>query len=356
MNAVDKLLGAMPKLGASDLHLSPGQPPLFRINGDIKRANGNPLDSDLIKKFMLDIMPPRKRKRFDDTMDIDMNYSVPDLGRFRVNVLMQERGMGAVFRMIPNDIITPEELGLPPSVPRLAALKSGLVVVTGPTGSGKSTTLATMIDLINRTRCLHIITIEDPIEFLHQSKKSLVTQRQVEDHTSSFPIALRAALREDPDVILVGEMRDTETIRMAITAAETGHLVLATLHTSSASNAVDRIIDAFPTGEKDVIRVMLSESLKAVIAQVLLKRADGDGRVAAFEVLLGSPALSNLIRESKTFQIPSHIQTSRSHGMQLLEQSLMDLVKQRKVNPEEAREFAGTNIQKTALTFKGHMA
>ncbi|MDP8256085.1 MAG: type IV pilus twitching motility protein PilT [Candidatus Alcyoniella australis] len=340
MAKIDKLLGYMPTFKASDLHLSPGEPPIYRVHGDIRRAQDETLTSATIHEMLIEIMDDRRREIFERTHDLDMIYSIEQLARFRVNVLLQERGVSAVFRMINNEILTAEQLSLPQAVVRLSGLKRGLVVVTGPTGSGKSTTLAAIINEINSERQLHVLTIEDPIEYVHQNKKCLVTQRQVEDHTLGFPQALRAALREDPDVILVGEMRDVETIRLAITAAETGHLVLGTLHTASAAKTVDRIIDVFPENDKEMIRMMLSESLKGVLAQVLLKRIDGKGRVAAFEVLLGSTALSNLIRESKTYQIASLIQTSRSQGMQLLDQSLLDLVKRKIVAPEEAYDYA----------------
>jgi twitching motility protein PilT len=282
----------------------------------------------------------KQRAAFEESKDLDFAYEVPELARFRGNIMMQYRGIAAVFRIIPSTILSADELGLPEGVRRMTNFKKGLVLVTGPTGSGKSTTLAGMIDLINSTRKAHILTFEDPLEFIHQNNLSLVNQRQIGEHTESFASALRAALREDPDIILVGEMRDLTTIQLAMSAAETGHLVFGTLHTSTAAKTVDRIIDVFPTDQQEQVRAMLSESLKGVICQQLLKTVDGNGRVAALEIMLGTPAIGNLIREGKTFQIPSIMQTAKKDGMQLMDQHLLDLLKTKTVNPEEAYRCA----------------
>jgi twitching motility protein PilT len=304
------------------------------------RLNFQALGHDELKAILFEILTEKQKAQFEETKDLDFAYEVPGLARFRGNILMQYRGIAAVFRIIPTRILSADELGLPEGVRRMTNFKKGMVLVTGPTGSGKSTTLAGMIDLINSTRKDHILTFEDPLEFIHENKLSLMNQRQIGEHTESFTSALRAALREDPDVILVGEMRDLTTIQLAMSAAETGHLVFGTLHTSTAAKTIDRIIDVFPTDQQEQVRTMLAESLKGVICQQLLKTADGKGRVAALEIMLGTPAIANLIREGKTFQIPSIMQTSKSAGMQLLDQHLLELLKTKTVNPEEAYRCA----------------
>jgi twitching motility protein PilT len=293
------------------------------------------LSHDELKGLLYEILTEKQKAQFEEKHDLDFAYEISGLARFRGNLLMQHRGVGAVFRIIPSKILSADDLKLPEGVTRMTTLKKGLVLVTGPTGSGKSTTLAAMIDLINSTRREHILTLEDPLEFIHENKMSLVRQRQIGEHTEGFTSALRAALREDPDVIMVGEMRDLETIGLAISAAETGHLVFGTLHTNTAPKTIDRIIDVFPADQQSQIRAMLSESLKGVVCQQLLKTADGKGRVAALEIMHGTPAIANLIREAKTFQIPSIIQTAKKDGMQLMDQHLLDLLKTRQVSPEE---------------------
>jgi twitching motility protein PilT len=334
--AIERLFRAMCAAGASDLHLSVSVPPMIRKDGQMTPLEeGAPLTADAIETLLWEIMPEKNREEFTRRHDTDFAYEVLDLARFRVNVFLDRKGMGAVFRVIPNKILTAEDLGLSQHILKLCQLQKGLVLVTGPTGSGKSTTLCALIDYVNRTRSDHIITIEDPIEFVHENRKCLINQREVHNHTDSFKSALRAALREDPDILLVGEMRDLETISIAIETAETGHLVFGTLHTTTAASTVDRIIDQFPTDRQSQIRVMLSESLRGVIAQTLLKKKGG-GRVAALEVLVVNPAISNLIREGKTFQIPSMMQTGRGLGMMSLNDSLLDLVKRDLVAPEEA--------------------
>jgi twitching motility protein PilT len=340
MARIDALFNMMKEQGASDLHLSTGNPPIFRQNGDMVRLNFKTLGHDELKTILFEILSEKQKAHFEETKDLDFAYEVPGLARFRGNIMMQYRGIAAVFRIIPSKILSADELGLPEGVRRMTNFKKGMVLVTGPTGSGKSTTLAAMIDLINSTRKEHILTFEDPLEFIHENKMSLMNQRQIGEHTESFASALRAALREDPDVILVGEMRDLTTIHLAMSAAETGHLVFGTLHTSTAAKTVDRIIDVFPTDQQEQVRAMLSESLKGVICQQLLKTADGKGRVVALEIMLGTPAIANLIREGKTFQIPSIMQTAKKDGMQLLDQHLLDLLKTKKVNPEEAYRCA----------------
>jgi len=340
MARIDALFNMMKEQGASDLHLSAGNPPIFRLRGDMIRLNFKTLSHDELKAILFEILSEKQRAQFEQTKDIDFAYEVPGLARFRGNILMQYRGIAAVFRIIPTKILSADELGLPEGVRRMTNFKKGMVLVTGPTGSGKSTTLAGMIDLINTNRKEHILTFEDPLEFIHENKMSLMNQRQIGEHTESFTSALRAALREDPDVILVGEMRDLTTIQLAMSAAETGHLVFGTLHTSTAAKTVDRIIDVFPTDQQEQVRAMLSESLKGVICQQLLKTADGKGRVAALEIMLGTPAIANLIREGKTFQIPSIMQTAKKDGMQLMDQHLLDLLKTKMVNPEEAYRCA----------------
>ena len=330
-----KLLRALVQSSSSDLHLRVGEPPMFRTHGEIKRQAGSGLSVNDLELLVLSIMPERNRGEWKETGDTDFAYEIGGLARFRVNAARDRKGPVAVFRVIPAKVVTVEEMGLSDEVQKLCYLKKGLVLVTGPTGSGKSTTLCALIDLVNRTRTDHIITIEDPIEFVHENKKCLITQRQVHVHTESFKSALRAALREDPDIVLVGEMRDLETIAIAIETAETGHLVFGTLHTTTASSTVDRIIDQFPADRQAQIRVMLSESLKGVISQTLCKKAGG-GRVAAREILLSTPAISNLIREGKTFQIPSIIQTSRKLGMNTLNDALLELVEKKLIDPDEA--------------------
>ncbi len=333
---IDRLLRLLVEKKGSDLHLSSQEHPVFRIDGDIRRMTEFPVTQPAdAERMLFEIMSERHRKEFEEDYDTDLAYEIPGLARFRVNIFLDRKGMGGVFRVIPSKTITVEDLGLSPAIQNLCYLNKGLVLVTGPTGSGKSTTLCALVDLINRTRECHIITLEDPIEFVHENKKALINQREVGAHTMSFKNALRAALREDPNVVLVGEMRDLETISIAIETAETGHLVFGTLHTSTAASTVDRVIEQFPPDRQEQIRIMLSESLKGVISQTLCKKIGG-GRVAAMEVLLGIPAVSNLIRESKTFQLPSIIQTNRKMGMVLLNDSLMELVNKKWVEPKEA--------------------
>jgi len=324
---------------ASDLHLSAGLPPLIRIDGDIKRINVDPLDAHAVHSMIYDIMNDQQRKDYEEFLEADFSFELPGIARFRVNAFNQNRGPAAVFRSIPSKIIPLTDLGAPSIMAQLALRPRGLILVTGPTGSGKSTTLAAMLDQVNENRRAHILTIEDPIEFVHVSKNCVINQRELGPHTLSFANALRSALREDPDVVLVGEMRDQETIRLALTAAETGHLVLSTLHTSSAAKTVDRIIDVFPAGEKDMVRTMLSESLQAVISQTLLKRVGG-GRIAGWEVMLGTPAIRNLIRENKVPQMYSVMQTGQEQNMQTMDQCLLDLVNRRLVAAETAKNAA----------------
>jgi twitching motility protein PilT len=322
--------------GASDVHITPGQPPVLRLRGETVQLEMRAIEPDETRAAIYDLMNDEQKRVFEERHDLDFAFEIPGLSRFRANVLVQRLGVQAVFRLVPTKVKTLDELGSPPVLRQLATLERGLVVVTGPTGSGKSTTLAAMVDYINETERCHILTIEDPIEFVHTPKRSLITQREVGPHTHSFTNALRAALREDPDVILVGELRDLETTQLAITAAETGHLVFGTLHTNSASKTIDRIIDIFPSGQQAQVRTMLSESIEGVVAQTLLPSKDGKGRVAALEVLVGVPALRNLIREDKTAQILSVIQTGAKDGMISLDQSLRELVMQGKL----AREVA----------------
>ena len=334
---IDALFGAMCKIGASDLHLCVGSPPLVRKDGRMQPLDPSmPVMTDDDLKTLLDpIMSEVARKEFAETRDTDFAYEIQNLARFRANVFADRKGRGAVFRVIPSNILTAEKLGLSPHILNLCKLNKGLVLVTGPTGSGKSTTLCAMIDYINRTRDEHIITIEDPIEFVHQNQKCLINQREVGTHTTSFKAALRAALREDPDIVLVGELRDLETVAIAIETAETGHLVFGTLHTTTAASTVDRLIDQFPSDRQSQIRVMLSESLRGVIAQTLCRKIGG-GRVAALEVLISTGAVSNLIREGKTFQIPSMMQVGKAVGMVALNEALMELVTKKLVAPDEA--------------------
>ena len=331
-----KLLRHLVESKSSDLHLRVGEPPMLRTHGEIQRQTGiPPLSVNDLELLILSIMPERNRGEWKESGDTDFAYEISGLARFRVNAARDRKGPVAVFRVIPAKVVTVEEMGLSDEVQRLCYLTKGLVLITGPTGSGKSTTLCALIDLINRTRSDHIITIEDPIEFVHENKKCLITQRQVHVHTESFKTALRAALREDPDIVLVGEMRDLETVAIAIETAETGHLVFGTLHTTTAASTVDRVIDQFPADRQAQVRVMLSESLKGVISQTLCKKIGG-GRVAAREILLTTPAISNLIREGKTFQIPSIIQTSKKLGMNTLNDALLDLVEKKLIEPDEA--------------------
>ncbi len=336
MAKIDAFLKLMVDKGASDLHMASGNPPIMRIHGDLQRVKYKVLENDELKAMLYEITPEERIKVFEETGDVDFGFELPGLARFRVNLFQQKHGIGAVFRLIPSKVKTAEELGLPSIVTKLAMLPKGLVLVTGPTGSGKSTTLAAIIDYANRNRQDHILTIEDPIEFVHKSQGCLVNQREVGVHTKSFASALRAALREDPDIILVGEMRDLETISLAIEAAMTGHLVLATLHTLNAAKTVDRIIEIFPHAQQPQIRSTLADSLRAVVSQTMFKRIDRPGRVVAFEILIATPAARNLIREGKTYQIPSIIQTGRKYGMISLDDSIMELLKKGIISPEEA--------------------
>ncbi len=334
--AIERLFRKMVDAGASDLHVSAGNPPLLRVDGEMARIEDEPaMSAEETRRMLLEIAPERNRKEFEETHDTDFGYEVRGLARFRCNLFLDREGPGGVFRQIPAEIMTAEELGLPDSLLGLCELKKGLVVVTGPTGSGKSTTLAALVDYINRNRRAHVITIEDPIEFVHENKQCLINQREVGVHTESFKVALRAALREDPDIVLVGEMRDLETVEIALETAETGHLVFGTLHTNTAASTVDRIIDQFPADQQNQIRTMLAESLEGVIAQTLCRRQEG-GRVAAMEVLMVTSAVSNLIREGKTFQIPSLMQTGASAGMRTLNDALLERVQEGIVAPDEA--------------------
>jgi len=336
--AVDiaQLLTFSVKNNASDLHLSAGVPPMIRVDGDVKRVNMPALSHKEVHSMIYDIMNDRQRKDYEEFFETDFSFEIPKLARFRVNAFNQARGAGAVFRTIPSEILTLEDLGAPAIFKDISMYPRGICLVTGPTGSGKSTTLAAMIDYVNDNKPDHILTIEDPIEFVHESKRSLINQREVHRDTHGFAEALRSALREDPDVILVGEMRDLETIRLALTAAETGHLVFGTLHTSSAAKTIDRVVDVFPAAEKEMVRSMLSESLRAVISQTLLKRIGG-GRVAAHEIMIGSPAIRNLIREGKIAQMYSAIQTGHASGMQTLDQNLQEMLAKGVITKEEAR-------------------
>jgi len=350
---MDKMLRQMFEMKASDLHLSVSSVPMVRHDGEIRELPGWPvMSAEDTKRILWPIAPDRNRAEFDERHDTDFAYEIQGLSRFRCNVFMDRKGVGGVFRVIPAKIITAEDLGLSKEILELCYLAKGLVLVTGPTGSGKSTTLCAMVDYINRNRSDHIITIEDPIEFVHDNKKCLVNQRQIGEHTESFKSALRAALREDPDIVLVGELRDLETVAIAIETAETGHLVFGTLHTSSAASTVDRIIDQFPADRQDQIRVMLASSLKGVISQMLCRKTGG-GRVAAMEVMFGIPSISNLIREAKIFQIPSIMQTGKKFGMVLMNESLLDLVKKKIVEPQEAYAKA---VDKAGLlgSFRGN--
>ena len=337
---IAELLAFVVKNKASDLHLSAGLPPMIRVHGDIRRINLPAMDHTEVHGMIYDIMNDGQRKHYEENLECDFSFAIPNLARFRVNAFVHNRGAGSVMRTIPSKILSLEELKCPKIFEELADQPRGVVLVTGPTGSGKSTTLAAMVNHKNEIEYGHILTVEDPIEFVHESKKCLVNQREVGPHTLSFQNALRSALREDPDVILVGEMRDLETIRLALSAAETGHLVFGTLHTSSAAKTIDRIVDVFPAAEKDMVRSMLSESIRAIISQTLLKTKDGAGRVAAHEIMIGTPAIRNLIRENKIAQMYSSIQTGQQFGMQTLDQNLTDLVKRNIVSSAEARTKA----------------
>jgi twitching motility protein PilT len=337
---ISDLLAFSVKNKASDLHLSAGLPPMIRVHGDVRKINVPTMDHTQVHDMVYDIMNDGQRKVYEETLECDFSFEIPNLARFRVNAFNHNRGSGAVFRTIPSKILTLDELNCPPIFKEICNTPRGIVLVTGPTGSGKSTTLAAMVDYINDNEMGHILTVEDPIEFVHQSKKCLINQREVGSHTLSFQNALRSALREDPDVILVGEMRDLETIRLALSAAETGHLVFGTLHTSSAAKTVDRIVDVFPAAEKEMVRSMLSESLRSVISQTLCKTKDEQGRVAAHEIMIGTPAIRNLIRENKVAQMYSAIQTGQNIGMQTLDQNLQDLVRRNVISANEARSKA----------------
>ena len=354
---IDLLFHAMVKQGASDLHLCVGSVAMIRKDGHMMPLDpaGGEINAPEIVQLLAPIMPEKNRKEYAERHDTDFAYEIPGLARFRSNVFADRKGPGAVFRVIPSKILTAEQLGLSPHILQLCALSKGLVLVTGPTGSGKSTTLCAMIDHVNKTRQDHIITIEDPIEFVHPNKKCLINQREVHTHTDSFKDALRAALREDPDIILVGELRDLETVAIAIETAETGHLVFGTLHTTTAASTVDRVIDQFPSDRQSQIRIMLSESLKGVIAQTLCRKIGG-GRVAALEVLLVTGAVSNLIREAKTFQIPSIMQVNKANGMVSLNDALFDLVQKKLVMPDEALSKAVDKASFEALLKRGNFA
>jgi twitching motility protein PilT len=339
---ISELLAFSVKNKASDLHLSSGLPPMIRVHGDVRRINLPPLDHTEVHAMVYDIMNDSQRKLFDEHLECDFSFDLPGLARFRVNAFNQDRGAAAVLRTIPSRVLSLEELQAPRVFADFSTRPRGLVLVTGPTGSGKSTTLAAMVDHVNNTLYGHILTIEDPIEFVHEPRKCVINQREVGPHTLSFSNALRSALREDPDVVLVGELRDLETIRLALTAAETGHLVFGTLHTSSAAKTIDRVVDVFPGAEKEMVRAMLSESLVAVISQALLKLKDGSGRVAVHEIMVGTPAIRNLIRENKVAQMYSMIQTGSQYGMQTLDQSLLELVRRNVIAVSEARTYAKT--------------
>ncbi len=350
MAVIDDLLRMMVEHKASDLHVTSGAPPYLRVHGDMRAVNYRELTNQDVQGLLFEILSEKQRKSFVEKWELDFAYSVSGLARFRGNVFMQRKGLGAVFRVIPERILTAQDLNLPPSIIDLVECDRGLILVTGPTGSGKSTTLSALIHHINTTRDAHIITIEDPIEFIHPNLKSLVNQRELGSHTKSFANALKAALREDPDVVLVGELRDLETISLAITAAETGHLVFGTLHTNSAAKTIDRIIDVFPGDQQDQIRAMLAESLRGVVAQTLFPRTDKPGRIAAYEIMRNTRAVANLIREKKTFQIATQIQMGAKYGMVLFEKALADLVKRGIVSKKEVDIFFGSTDDKSVAS------
>ena len=336
MAKLDAFFKLMVDQGASDLHLTTGSQPILRVSGELQRVKYQVLENDELKKMLYEITPEFKIKEFEETGDIDFAYEIPGLSRYRANFFQQKYGIAAVFRQIPDTILTIEQLGLPSVLYKLPMLPKGLVLVTGPTGSGKSTTLAALVDYANTQRKDHILTIEDPVEFVHKSKNCIINHREVHLHTQSFSVALRAALREDPDIIMVGEMRDLETISLAIEAASTGHLVFGTLHTQNAAKTVDRVIDVFPHDQQEQIRATLADSLQAVVAQTLFKRRDGKGRVAALEILIATPAVRNLVRDGKTYQITTVLQTGKKYGMQSLDDAIMSLLEKRRISPENA--------------------
>ena len=349
MAQIDAFFKLMNEQGASDLHLVSGQQPVLRIGGELERVKYKILEDDTLKTMLYEIAPEHKVKEFEETGDVDFAYEIPGLARYRSNFFQQRSGIGAVFREIPSKIMTCEELGLPPVIPRLATLPRGLVLVTGPTGSGKSTTLAAIVHEANKTRKEHILTVEDPIEFVHESEKAVINHREIGIHTKSFSAALRGALREDPDIILVGEMRDLETISLAIEASATGHLVFATLHTTSAAKTVDRIIEVFPEAQQNQVKSTLADGIRAVIAQTLFRKRDRSGRVAAVEIMIATPAVRNLIREGKTFQIPSAIQTGHKYGMQTLDDAIMALLEKKIITPDDA--YSKSNDKAKFLPF-----
>ena len=349
MAQIDAFFKLMNDQGASDLHLMSGQQPVLRILGELERVKYKELDNDGLKAMLYEIAPEEKVKVFEETGDVDFAYEIPGLARYRANFFEQRNGVGAVFREIPSAILTCEQLGLPPVVQKLATLPRGLVLVTGPTGSGKSTTLAAIIDEANKTRKDHILTVEDPIEFVHESAKAIVNHREVGLHTRGFAAALRGALREDPDIIMVGEMRDLETISLAVEASATGHLVFGTLHTTSAAKTVDRVIEVFPVTQQEQIRNTLADGLRAVVAQNLFKRIDKKGRCAALEIMIATAAVRNLIREGKTFQIPSMIQTGKKYGMQTLDDAIMNFLNKKMISPDDA--YAKSNDKSKFFPF-----
>jgi twitching motility protein PilT len=349
MAQIDAFFKLMHEQGASDLHLVAGQQPVLRINGELERVKYKQLENDPLKAMLYEIAPEEKVKVFEETGDVDFAYEIPGLARYRVNFFQQKNGVGGAFREIPSDILTCDQLGLPVVVARLATLPRGLVLVTGPTGSGKSTTLAAIVHEANNLRKDHIITIEDPIEFVHKSERAVINHREVGIHTKSFSAALRGALREDPDIIMVGEMRDLETIALALEASSTGHLVLATLHTTSAAKTVDRVIEVFPVSQQEQIRNTLADGVRAVVAQTLFRRTDRPGRVAALEIMIATPAVRNLIREGKTFQIPSMLQTGKKYGMQSLDDAIMELLKKKIIDPDDA--YSKANEKSRFLPF-----
>ncbi|MGZ3744326.1 MAG: type IV pilus twitching motility protein PilT [Pseudobdellovibrionaceae bacterium] len=353
MATIDELFRLMVDQGASDLHITSGAPPYLRLHGNMIALNYRELSSQDVQGLIFEILSEKQKKSFIEKWELDYAYTLQGIGRFRCNIFMQRKGLGAVFRIIPEKIKSAQELNLPNSVMDVIDCEKGLILVTGPTGSGKSTTLASLIHHINATREAHIITVEDPIEFVHPNIKSLINQREVGSHTKSFANALKAALREDPDILLVGELRDLETISLALTAAETGHIVFGTLHTNSAAKTIDRIIDVFPSGQQQQIRTMLAESLRGVIAQTLFTRADGQGRIAAYEIMRNTRAISNLIRDNKIHQIPSAMQTGSSSGMILFEKYIEDLVKKGKISSHDAKTFLGKESEATSLGSSG---